>query len=155
MLLETLFYVLHEACWSFFLCALGVWFELGLNPDHIPLKCFTYWNISFTLATSLLWNNTSAFTLAFYGFLHVSEFTGTSLQWSDLQLNAQHLSVTISQSKTDLFHRGHVLHLLSTGTSTCPVKALHQYTAMIPHNRRLGPLFSSGKFLPFIKSTAI
>jgi len=93
----------------------------------------------------LLW---VAFTIAFYGFLHVDEFTGTSLKWSDLQLNAQHLSITISQSKTDPFRRGHVLHLLLTGTSTCPVKALHQYAGMIPHNYRVGPLFSSGKFSP-------
>ena len=97
----------------------------------------------------LLW---AAFTLAFYGFLCVSEFTGTSLQWSDLQLNARHLSITISQSKTDPFHRGHVLHLLLTGTSTCPVKALHQYVGMIRHNHRVGPLFSSGKFSPLSRT---
>ena len=60
--------------------------------------------------------------------------------------------MTMSQSKTDPFNRGHVLHLLPTGTSTCPVKALHQYVGVIPHNHTVGPLFSSGKFSPLSRT---
>ena len=97
----------------------------------------------------LLW---TAFTLAFYGFICISEFTGTSLQCSDLQLNARHLSITISQSKADPFCRGHVFHPLPTGTSTCPVKVFNQYAAMILHSHRVDPLFSSGKFSPLLRT---
>ena len=38
----------------------------------------------------------------------------------------------IRQSKTDSFHKGHVLNLTPTQTSTCPVKAFQQYAAIIP-----------------------
>jgi len=91
----------------------------------------------------LLW---AAFTMAFYGFLRVSKFTGSSLQWSDIHFSSQNTSVTIRQSKTDPFRKGHVLHLSPTGTSTCPVRAFQQFAAMIPANRQTGPLFSAGKF---------
>jgi len=59
--------------------------------------------------------------------------------------------VTIRQSKTDPFCKGHVLHLSPTGTSTCPVKAFQQFAAMIPTNCQTRPLFSAGKFNPLTR----
>ena len=100
------------------------------------------------LEQRLLW---AAFTLAFYGFLWVSEFTGSSLQWANIQLNTQTISITISQSKTDPFRKGHTLHITSTGTSTCPVKAMHKYSSMIPKDNQTGPFFSAGTFNPLTR----
>ena len=66
----------------------------------------------------LLW---AAFTMAFYGFLRVSEFTSSAndsatLRWTDIQLSSSTLTVTLRQSKTDPFRRGHVLHISSNNT---------------------------------------
>jgi len=55
----------------------------------------------------LLW---AAFTMAFYGFLCVSEFTGSSLQWSDIHFSSQNTLVTIRQSKTDPFCMSYTFH---------------------------------------------
>ena len=52
------------------------------------------------LEKRLLW---SAFTLAFYGFLRASEFTSSSLQWSDVQFSATTVAIDLRQSKTDPF----------------------------------------------------
>ena len=97
----------------------------------------------------LLW---ATFTLAFYGFLSVSEFTGLSLQWSDMHLDTQTISVRIRQSKTDPFRKGLTLSITSTGTSTCPVRAMHKYCSMIPREQHTGPLFSAGKFNPLTRT---
>ena len=52
------------------------------------------------LEKRLLW---SAFTQAFYGFLRASEFTSSSLQWSDVQFSATTVAIDLRQSKTDPF----------------------------------------------------
>ena len=91
-------------------------------------------------------------TLAFYGFLRVSEFTGLSLQWSDMHLDTQTISVRTRQSKTDPFRKGLTLSITSTGTSTCPVRAMHKYCSMIPREQHTGPLFSAGKFNPLTRT---
>ena len=44
------------------------------------------------LEKRLLW---SAFTLAFYGFLRVSEFMSSSLQWSDVQFSATTVAIDL------------------------------------------------------------
>ena len=100
------------------------------------------------LEQRLLW---ATFTIAFYGFLHVSEFTSSSLQWLDIQFTPQNTSVTIRQSKTDPFHKDHVLNLAPTGTSACPVKVFQQFATMIPLHQQTGPLFSAGKFNPLTR----
>ena len=92
----------------------------------------------------------SVFTLAFYGFLRVSDLTG--LQWADISFNTQDISVTIRQSKTNLFRKGHSFHITFTGTSACPVKALRQYVAIIPRETQHGPLFSAGQFSPLTRT---
>ena len=70
------------------------------------------------LEKRLLW---SAFTLAFYGFLRASEFTSSSLQWSDIQFSTTTITIDLRQSKTDPFRRGHTIAIQATSTSTCPV----------------------------------
>ena len=40
-----------------------------------------------------------AFTIAFYGFLRISEYT--TLHWSDVALTEEKLSIKLHQSKTD------------------------------------------------------
>ena len=96
----------------------------------------------------LLW---AAFTTAFYGFLRVSEFTSSTsdsatLQWSDITLSSNTVSIRLRQSKTDPFRKGQTLSISATNTSTCPVRALLQYREMIPTALRSGPLFAAGRF---------
>jgi len=93
----------------------------------------------------LLW---AALTLAFYGFLRSSEFATTELTWSDLQMQGNHYSLTIQQSKTDPFCRGPVLTLHESQTSTCPVKAMSQFIGMVVEHQRQGPLSYGWHFTP-------
>jgi len=95
----------------------------------------------------------ATFTVAFFGFLRASEFTVTTtdssiLQWSGIQLSTTNLLVLIRQSKTDPFRTGHVFHIVATGTSTCPIKAVIQYSEMLPNHDCSGPIFSTGQFSP-------
>jgi len=76
-------------------------------------------------------------------------FTGTSLQWSDISFIPLHIFVVIKQSKTTLSGKA----TICTGTSTCPVKALQKYMAMILENFHHGPFFLAGQFFPFNKRT--
>jgi len=99
----------------------------------------------------------AAFTVAFFGFLRASEFTASTsesatLQWSDIQLSLTHLSISIRQSKTDPFRKGHTIHVAATGTSTCPVKAMHQYSAMLSTRGPAQPVFTAGQFSPLTRT---
>jgi len=93
----------------------------------------------------LLW---AAFSLAFYGFLRASEFATNDLTWSDLQLDTNHYSLLIQQSKTDPFCRVHILTIHESKASTCPVKAMRQFVNQVPGYQRHGPLFFGGRFMP-------
>ena len=110
---------------------------------------------SFTLLEQrLLW---AAFSLAFYGFMRVSEFTTPAvsdnfsppgLHWTDVKLHTNSISLTLHQSKTDPFQQGHQITIAATNTSTCPVRAMHKYVSVVPARDRTGPLFSVGRFSP-------
>ena len=110
---------------------------------------------SFTpLEQRLLW---AAFSLAFYGFMRVSEFTTPTisdtfsppgLHWSDIKLHTNSISLNLRQSKTDPFRQGHQIIITATNTSTCPVRAMHKYVSVVPAANRTGPLFSGGRFSP-------
>ena len=50
------------------------------------------------LEQQMLW---ASFTLAFYGFLCISEYT--TLHWSDVTVSENELSIKLRQSKTDPF----------------------------------------------------
>ena len=104
---------------------------------------------NFTLIEQhLLW---TAFTTAFYTFLRASEFTSSAndsatLRWSDIQISSNTLIITLHQSKIYPFRRDYTLYISATTISTCPVKALQQYTSMIPTEHRTGSLFKASRF---------
>ena len=92
---------------------------------------------SYTLVEKrLLW---SAFTLAFYAFLRASEFTASSLLWSDVQSSPTTITIHLRQSKTDPFRRGHSITIQATSTSTCPVHAMNLFSGLTTN--RTGPLY--------------
>jgi len=91
-------------------------------------------------------------SLAFFGFLRVSEFTmpGQNLYEPTLHLSLQDiivdrrdtphmLQVTIKQSKADPFQKGVQLYIGATDRRICPVKAMLAYLAM--RGGQAGPLF--------------
>lgn len=97
----------------------------------------------------MLW---AACCLAFFGFLHVSEFTvpchgtydpGTHLSPADILLdnrdNPHLIAVFIKRSKTDPFRKGVRLYLGSTNHPVCPVAGILPYLAL--RGDRPGPLF--------------
>ncbi|XP_067653261.1 integrase/recombinase xerD homolog [Haliotis asinina] len=82
----------------------------------------------------------SAFTLAFFGFLRVSELvcssqaddSKTSLQINDVSFSGEGLTLRIRFSKTDQFGRGTLLSISPTASELCPVRALSLYLASRP-----------------------
>ena len=99
------------------------------------------------LEKRLLW---SAFTLAFYGFLRASEFTSSSLQWSDVQFSATTVAIDLRQSKTDPFRRGHTITIQATSTSTFPVRAINCFAEL--STLRSGSVYYGGCFTPLSRS---
>ena len=97
----------------------------------------------------MLW---AAFTMAFYGFLRVSELT--SLKWSNISISADHISITIPQSKTDPFRRGCTIRIYHTKSSTCPYHALEHYQKLIGEVTPSNPLYEAGRFHP-LSCTAV
>ena len=53
-------------------------------------------------------------------------------------IHDDYISITLCQSKTDPFRRGQSLHIYATSTTTCPVRAMHNYNDMLttkpPHH---------------------
>ena len=90
----------------------------------------------------------ACFTQAFCGFLRASEFATNEPTWSDLQLDSEHYSLLIQQSKTDSFSYDHILTIHESHTSTCPANAIQQFVNQVPDYQRHGPLFFSGRFTP-------
>ena len=95
----------------------------------------------------------ATFTLAFFDFLHCSEFTypGVNLFRSHLDLSTDassfhpsldsphHISVTLKSSKTDFFRRGHCLLIARSGAPLCAVRAMGDYFLNVRPQPR--PLF--------------
>ena len=101
----------------------------------------------------MLW---AACTLAFFAFLHSSEYTSPStksfnknstLQVADIKVCRSRLILQVKASRTGLFWEGVSMSIVQTGGSTCPVKALQKY--LRNHPSYSGPLFqmASGRFL--------
>ena len=107
---------------------------------------------------SMVW---AAFTLAFFGFLHCSEFTcqGAHRFRAPFELSTdaisfypslaspQHMCVTLKASKTDHFRQGNTLVIARSSASLCAVSAMQKYFLAV--RPPPGPLFSfqSGWFL--------
>ena len=98
------------------------------------------------LEQRMLW---ASFTLAFYGFLRISEYT--TLHWSDIAVSENELSIKLRQSKTDPFRRGHTIYLRATNSSTCPLHAFQLYSSLTPNKPLSSPVFSAGRFLPLTR----
>ena len=102
----------------------------------------------------------AAFTLAFFGFLRISEFTCSNhfnpnlhLTTSDIRFfpsftSPHYMTVEIKASKTDPFRKGMTLVIGKTSQVTCPVNAMKKYLDTIPKSCK-GPLFvyANGKRL--------
>ena len=95
----------------------------------------------------MLW---AAFTMAFYGFLRVSELI--NLRWSDLSLSLDHISVSLHQSKTDPFRRGCTVKIFKTNSSTCPHHAMVCYRKMNGGVTPSAFLYQAGRFHPLSRA---
>ena len=78
----------------------------------------------------------AAFTLAFHGYLRVSEFTvpaGARFNPrfhptnKHVTIYRNHYTFLISHSKTDQFHQGHTLYIRKSNSSICPVQHMMEY----------------------------
>ena len=91
----------------------------------------------------MLW---SAFTIAFYGFFRASEYV--NLRWDDVTYDEEQMSITLHQSKTDPFRRGHTVHIFKITSSTCPLKALKRYKDSVTSTPPNAFLYHAGRFTP-------
>ena len=101
----------------------------------------------------MLW---AAFTLAFFGFLRVSEFTSPTtstfdpsrtLLVQDIALG-EVLSIKIKASKTDPFCRGCVVTIAPSRAAVCAVEAYKAHVNMQPRSRHVPAFqFQNGQFL--------
>ncbi|GAU96873.1 hypothetical protein RvY_08247 [Ramazzottius varieornatus] len=95
----------------------------------------------------MLW---SAFTMAFYGMLRVSEYTSSketsfdksNLVLNDLQISCDSVQICLRRDKTHRKTEPPAIYLTKTQTDTCPVQALHAYM-LVRYSARHTPLFIS------------
>ncbi|GAU90459.1 hypothetical protein RvY_02870 [Ramazzottius varieornatus] len=93
----------------------------------------------------MLW---SAFTMAFYGMLRVSEYTSSketsidksNLVLNDLQISCDSVQICLRRDKTHRKTAPPAIYLTKTQTDTCPVQALHAYM-LVRSSARHTPLF--------------
>ena len=149
----------------------GIKHTVGLSlRQRLPITMTLLWQIKEELARALdlipsnklmLW---SAFTLAFYGFLHSSEFTSPSttrfnplvhLCFTDVSFTSEGcLTLHLKSSKTDPYRQGCSLLIAPSLHSVCAVWALRKYLSL--HSvSGASPLyiFQSGAYLTRAKVT--
>ena len=107
-----------------------------LRESHSPVK--------------MIW---AAFTLAFFGFLRISEFTCDAKSNPKLHLTSsdikfipspafpRYMRVEIKASETDPFCKGMSLIIGQTLQTICPVRAMKEYLDILPQTWT-GPLFT-------------
>ena len=92
----------------------------------------------------------AAFTLAFYGFLRVSEFTSPSHKrfdprihpiTTDISWSKSHFHYRLKKSKTDQLHKGQTIYLPRSRGPTCPYAAMKMYLKHSRATSRPSPLF--------------
>ena len=91
----------------------------------------------------MLW---ALFTVAFYGFFKASELLQT--KWSDIALFPTQMFINLQQSKTDPFQRGIIIQIVSTGSSTCPIRVMTLYSKLVKNNNATTLVFRAGRFNP-------
>ena len=132
-------------------------------PITVPhLKLF-YYQLAIPTTTSkdsiMLW---AAMTLAFFGFLRLSELTCNSRFSSEVHLthtdlsffpnmnDAIYLSILIKASKTDPFRSGQRITVGRTNQAVCPVVAMRNYLSI--KSPPPGPLFTFESGKPLTKA---
>ena len=101
----------------------------------------------------MLW---SAFTMAFYGILRVSEytsphqnrFTPTTLLRNDIELTKRHITICLKRDKTHQRSIPPPIILSQVESDCCPVQAMQQYLQLRPGGNN-NPLFifEAGSYL--------
>ena len=91
----------------------------------------------------------AALTLAFYGFLRVSEYTVTAsntkfLRRKDVKLSITHLKVELRKSKTDQFSKS-VVRIYFNNKIDCPGANMKEYLRINPYPRNSPLLMFRGK----------
>ena len=97
----------------------------------------------------------SAFTLAFFGYLRVSECASTSqstettLRLEDVTLSPGGIELKLRKSKTDQFQHGYRTGITPTRRSVCAARALQRYLSTRVDKHPGEPLcvFSNGQAL--------
>ena len=107
---------------------------------------------------------TAAFTLAFFGFLRISEFTTPSKAFNsqlhpsakNIHWSKNHFTYHLPHSKTDQFFKGHTLYLprLHNNTKICPYTAMDQYFAKHKHHYD-SPLFTFANRQPLTRRSCL
>ena len=132
-----------------------------VTQPRLPVTISVLRSLKMSLTTSLypavdklmLW---SAFTTAFFGFLHSAEFCAPKVSYfdpaitllrSDIKILPDVVLLTLKGSKTDIFRNGVTIRLARSGSSVCPYTALHSFISNSPDIS--GPLFRfmDGTFL--------
>ena len=96
---------------------------------------------------------TAAYSLAFIGFLRVSEFTipsrsrfnpRTHPTKASISCKWKYYAFTIKASKTDQLHQGHKIYIYRSHEKFCPYSAMQKYIGHFPHSPAVGaqPLFT-------------
>ena len=67
-------------------------------------------------------------TLAYAGFLRFNELS--NLRCKDVKFNSDHLVLTITKSKTDVYRRGNEVLIAKGTSSACPYNMLHRYMSV-------------------------
>ena len=128
-----------------------------ITLTHLTLFQLLLSNPSFD--NIMLW---AALTLAFFGFLRVSEFTYTGrfnpnihITLKDITFlpskdNPMYMQIHLKVSKTDPFRSDVTLSIGRTGSHICPVTAMTRYISILPPNLR-GPLLRTESGKPLIK----
>ncbi len=106
-----------------------------------------------TLDRIMIW---AAFTTAFFGFLHASEFCCTSkfsyilestLLVEDVSLSETVIVLKIKSSKMDPYRDGKQVRLAPSGKSICPFKALRNHLASCKNRKSPVFIFTNKYFL--------
>ena len=105
----------------------------------------------------------AAFSLAFFGFLRISEFTSPSKRnfshWihptqADIEWDKGHFTFFIKRSKTDQLHHGEYIHIHRSGGQLCPVKAMKRYLKC-KHQHSEDPLFTFRNGKPLTRHSCL
>ena len=123
--------------------------RLPITENHLKLFfCFLAVPQTSRFDSKMIW---AAMTLAFFGFLRLSDLTCNSVYSKDTHLSPsdisflpswddpKHFSVHIKISKTDPFRTGQTILIGKSGQEICPLKGMKNYLSV--RESSSGPLF--------------